>query len=98
MALLDERLDKLELEIDGIALPQRRARALASIQAEAHKIAGTAAVIGFSELGQIAALVDHSIASFCAENCNENSIKKIQGQVDELIEAGVKVVQAHSAG
>ncbi len=97
LSLLDERLDELELQIDDIKLPVRREYALSRIQSEAHKIAGTAAIVGFCDLGQIAAAVDTSIEEILAKACDKETIGQIHAQVEQLIEAGVLAVRSESA-
>jgi HPt (histidine-containing phosphotransfer) domain-containing protein len=97
LSLLDDRLDELELQIDDIALPHRRAHALSRVQAEAHKIAGTASVVGFSELGRIAAVVDSSIEKMSTSEYDEKTIGQIQAQVDQLIEIGVLAIRSQPA-
>ena len=96
LSQLDDKLDLLELQLDQLLIPQKRANAMRAIQAEAHKISGTAPVIGLPELGSVAATVDTAIAGLSASAMTESVTRRLQAQVELLLETGALAVQGMS--
>ena len=92
LSVLDERLDSMELNFDALGQSATRDAALAGIQAEAHKIAGTARTVGYAELGEIALTLDQTIGAGKGGGADLTQIEQL---TDALIELGAQIVNSH---
>ena len=88
LSLLEKRLDILDQQVYATTLPNTSAEFLNIVQAEAHKIAGTAPMLGFNEMGQIAADIDTLIDSSSVEDFDDQMFAQLQSKVDLLVEIG----------
>ena len=96
LSVLDERLDTMEAHYDALAKHEQRDDALAVIQTEAHKIAGTARTVGYEELGSLALDLDQSISAYARSTTRDDAlISSLVAKIDVLIEAGADVIRAH---
>lgn len=95
LSVLDERLDQIEMQYDALEQPALRATALALIKSEAHKIAGTARTVGYSDLGVLALKVDQGIPADTTIGFSAETITALMDDIDMLIEEGAAIIRAH---
>jgi HPt (histidine-containing phosphotransfer) domain-containing protein len=67
ISLLDDRLDELECLREQIEHEDQRQNALYNIQFIAHKIYGSAATLGLTEIGQLASETEEMIIHYLIE-------------------------------
>lgn len=91
MVLLEERLDELEdlrEQIDSNIPPDE---ALKQIQFIAHKIAGTAGMLGFEKLGKLAAKAENTIIPHLARESVDPTITTTVAAIDAFIETAAEI-------
>ena len=94
VALLDERLDSLELLRDALEQEATRASALEDIRFIVHKVAGTAGTLGFEYVGTLAARTES-----CIEDCQQNKTlwNQAAADLDIFMEEASQLSLAHPA-
>lgn len=96
VAILDERLDTLEVLRDALEQEETRVSALEDIRFIVHKIAGTAGTLGFEHVGALAARTEMRIDD-CLEHCAEASQwNTAAADLDDFMEVASQVALAHT--
>lgn len=86
LVALDRRLDVMEYYCPVIGPSTEGRKALMEVQAEAHKIAGTAATFGYVRLGDAAVKADQAIADFLGQSRDAVNLEALSELVDDLME------------
>ena len=89
--LLDERLDELEDMRDRIELDANRAEAYENIQFIAHKIAGTAGILGYADLGSQAKTAENAIIELGTKNMLATAHRDTLQKIDIFIETAADI-------
>ncbi len=92
VSVLDQRLDIMEFHSSAITSATEGRNALTAIQAQAHKIAGTAATFGFTQLGEAAQHADQAIAAFLAGRSDANSLEGLSDLIEHLMDETYAIV------
>lgn len=93
LSALDDRLDVLEVNVDRIGPTPEGRQALLCIKSEVHKIAGTAEILGFGQLGRIAAKLDAAIGATNSQAISGEALSDIKSDVERLLEDGAALLQ-----
>ena len=89
--LLDERLDELETALEHIDMGIRRSDAFEKIQFIAHKIAGTAGILGFESLGKQARVAENAIIQLAADGSMSTADPDTLKSIDTFIETAAEI-------
>lgn len=89
--LLDERLDELEDMRERIDQGTQRAEAFEKIQFIAHKIAGTAGILGFEDLGSQARIAENAIIELGPKGLLETADVDTLKKIDVFIETAAEI-------
>lgn len=84
---LEDRLLQLEHLKCQLSSADKRSASLEMVQSEAHKIAGIAATIGFSNIGQRAIETENQIGATLARNVSEIDISDTVAVIDGFLDA-----------
>ncbi|WP_417770426.1 Hpt domain-containing protein [Stappia sp.] len=96
VAILDERLDALEVLRDALEQEETRVSALEDIRFIVHKIAGTAGTLGFEHVGTLAARTETRIDE-CLEQCaGASHWDSAAADLDDFMEVASQVALAHT--
>lgn len=90
-ALLDERLDELEDLREKIGLNAKQDEAYRKIQFIAHKIAGTAGMLGFEDLGKLASSAENTIIQHVDGGLSRETHKITVKNIDVFIECAADI-------
>ncbi len=91
VGLLDERLDELEDMRERIDLDSNRGEAFEQIQFIAHKIAGTAGILGFESLGKQARVAENAIISLHTKSSLATADVNTLQLIDVFIETAAEI-------
>ena len=89
--LLDERLDELEVAREQIDLDVKRNEAFETIQFIAHKIAGTAGILGYESLGRQARVAENAIIQLATDGSLNTSDPDTLKVIDIFIETAAEI-------
>lgn len=93
LGVLNERLDRMEMHGMDLGDPATRLPALQAIGADAHKLAGTAATLGYPELGAMARSVDVTILEILSSNGAETAPRQTDAAIDALMDKIFEVLE-----
>jgi len=84
--LLEDRLDELENLRDQIDIETQRQSVLRKIQFIAHKIAGTAGTLGYSEIGQLASRTEDTIIQHLSAKASCPELEDTKQVIDRFLD------------
>lgn len=84
--LLEERMDSLEVLRDQISQQDKIDEALHQTRFIAHKISGTAATLGFTEIGQLAANTENTIIHYQSDKRDKPTLDEAMLVIDTFLE------------
>lgn len=96
LAALSERLDRLEVLRDSFDDTPPEAETLEEIRFGAHKTAGTAAPLGFKELGELASQCEQMIDAYLAGNATSPKLDRVTATIDDMLGEMALVVTCSS--